>query len=69
MNTQANDAGAYFILTAWCTVTKTWQSAPGRFDSPDHAKRVATERGIYRVVYVCDGRQCELESFALVGDD
>lgn len=69
MNTKPDDATAYFVLAAWCTATKAWQAAPGRYESPDDARRMAVERGIYRVVYVREGRQCGLEPFALVGDD
>lgn len=70
MAAESNERPAYFVLAAWCTATKTWgQAAPGRYDSPSDARRMAVERGIYRVIYVCEGRQCALEPFALVGDD
>lgn len=69
MATESSNLTAYFVLTAWCTATKAWQAAPGRYDSVGDARRMATERGIYRVVYVCEGRQCALEPFAIVGDD
>lgn len=59
---------AYFILTAWCTVAKAWHEIPGRHGSVQDAERMATERGIYRVTYFCEGRRCDLEPFALVGD-
>lgn len=44
-----------------------WQEMPGRYASPDDARGTATERGIYRVTYFCEGRRCDLEPFALVG--
>lgn len=69
MNAKHDDATAYFVLTAWCTVAKAWQETPGRHASVQDAKRMAIERGIYRVAYVCDGRRCALEPFVLIGDD
>jgi hypothetical protein len=62
-------AAAFFLLTAWCTATRQWLDLPGRFDSPQDAERLAVERGIYRVVYVCDGRRLGMEPFAIVGAD
>lgn len=67
MNTKPDDTAAYFILTAWCTVAKAWHEMPGHFASAQDAERMATERGIYRVTYVRDGRRCDLEPFARVG--
>lgn len=69
MAAESNERTTYFVLTAWCIATKTWQATPGRYDSPSNARRMATERGIYRVIYIREGRQCALEPFALVGDD
>lgn len=69
MDTEPNKLTAYFVLSAWCTATKTWQDAPGHHDSPSEARRMAIERGIYRVVYVCEERRCNLEVFAIVGGD
>jgi hypothetical protein len=63
------NATAFFLLTAWCTASRQWLDLPGRFDSPQAAERLAAERGIYRVVYVCDGRRLGMEPFAIVGDD
>jgi len=58
-----------FVLAQWCSVTKAWQEMPGQYRSPQLAERAAVERGIYRVVYVCDGRRLGMEPFARVGDD
>ena len=69
MDTKTDNATAYFMLTAWCTVAKAWQEMPGRYASPDDARDKATERGIYRVTFVCEGRRCDLEPFALAGGD
>jgi hypothetical protein len=62
----ALDAGR---LTAWYTATRRWVEQPGRFDSIEHAERAATDRGIYRVEVVCDGRRLAIEPFAIVGSD
>jgi hypothetical protein len=59
---------AFFMLTAWCTATRQWIEQPGRFGSVQDAERSAADRGIYRVVSVCDGRRLGLEPFAVVGD-
>lgn len=69
MATESNERTAYFVLAAWRTATKTWRAAPGRYDSPSDAHRIATERAIYRGIYVCGDRRCDLEPFAIVGDD
>jgi len=58
-----------FVLAQWCSVTKDWQEMPGQYRSPQLAERAAVERGIYRVVYVCNGRRLGMEPFARVGDD
>ena len=58
-----------FVLAQWCSVTKAWQEMPGQYRSPQLAERAAVERGIYRVVYVCNGRRLGMEPFARVGGD
>jgi hypothetical protein len=63
------NATAFFLLTAWCTATRQWLDLPGRFDTVQDAQRLAVERGIYRVVYQCDGRRLGMEPFAVLGDD
>lgn len=70
MGTQPRLESAYFTLAQWCSVSKAWHDLPGRYDSMRHAEDAATERGIYRVVYVCDERRLGMEPFAKVaGDD
>lgn len=69
MGTQPRLESAYFTLAHWCSVSKAWHEMPGRFASAQDAERTAAERGIYRVTYVCEGRRCDLEPFALVSDD
>jgi hypothetical protein len=60
---------AYFVLSAWCTVTKTWLEAPARYSTPDEARGAAVERGIYRLAYVRECKRCDLDAWAVVGDD
>lgn len=43
---------AYFVLAAWCTVSKVWKDGQGRYDSVQDAERDAADPGIYRVAYV-----------------
>jgi hypothetical protein len=57
----------YFLLSAWCTHTKSWQDMTPRFVSPGDAEQAVAERGIYRVVFVHEGRRLPCEPFALVG--
>lgn len=58
-----------FVLAQWCSVRKAWVELPGQYRSPQSAEQAAVERGIYRVVYVYDGRRIGMEPFARVGDD
>ena len=58
-----------FVLAQWCSVSKAWVELPGQYRSPQLAELAAVERGIYRVVYVCDDRRLGMEPFARVGDD
>jgi hypothetical protein len=60
---------AYFVLAASCTATKASHDLPARHDSADAARDASGERGIYRGVYACEGRRCELDKWAVVGDD
>ena len=69
MSTRNDDGGAYFLLVAWCTVTKAWRDGAGRYPSVQDAERAATDPGIYRVAYVNGGRRCHLELFAKVPPD
>jgi hypothetical protein len=70
METEDDSPGTTFVvLTAWCTATRQWVQQPGRFDSIEHAERAATDRGIYRVEVVRDGRRLAVEPFAIVGSD
>jgi hypothetical protein len=59
----------YFVLSAWCTVGKTWNDLPTRWERPADARAAACERGIYGVTYVREGRRLNLDTFAVVGDD
>lgn len=68
MSTRNEDADAYFILAAWCTVAKAWRDGAGRYESVQDAERAAADPGIYRVAYVNAGRRCDLEPFARVSE-
>lgn len=60
----------HFALDQWCSVSKTWRDLHGQYESPRHAEDAATERGIYRVVFVRNGQRHGMEPFAKVcGDD
>jgi hypothetical protein len=70
MATTKDCTGTVFcIVTSWCTATRRWVDLPTRFECPRDAERSATDRGIYRVVCVCEGRRLEMEPFAIIGDD
>jgi len=69
MKHHTQPAAGHFLLSVWCTARKAWQDLPERFASPGEAERRARDRGIFRVVFVCEGRRLSLEPFALVGDD
>ena len=58
----------YFLLSAWCTHTKRWLDMKPRFVSPGDAEQAVAERGIYRVVFVREGRRLPGEPFAWVGE-
>jgi hypothetical protein len=58
----------HFVLAAWCTASKAWHDQPGQYESLWQAQATATERGIYRVSYLRDGRRMDMEPFAIVGD-
>jgi hypothetical protein len=60
---------AYFVLSSWCTATKTWREAPARYCTPDDARATAVERGIYLLAYVREGKRCDLDAWAVVADD
>jgi hypothetical protein len=59
----------HFVLSAWCTASKDWHDQEGQYESIWQAQAAATERGIYRVSYLRDGRRMDMDPFAIVGDD
>jgi hypothetical protein len=59
----------HFVLTAWCTASKAWHDQPGQYESIWRAEAAATERGIYRVTYVREGRRLDMEPFVIMGTD
>jgi hypothetical protein len=69
MNTDTHAGTPCFVLAQSCSVSKAWHDLPGHYQSPQHAEDAATERGIYRVVCVCNGQRIGMEPFAKVGGD
>ena len=59
----------YFLLSAWCTHTKRWLDMKPRFVSPGDAEQAVAERGIYRVLFVREGRRLLGEPFAWIGEN
>jgi hypothetical protein len=59
----------YFVLSAWCTQTKCWIDLEPHFESPGDAERAVAERGIYRVVFVREGRRLPCDPFAWIGEN
>jgi hypothetical protein len=57
-----------FVLSFWCTASKAWHDQQGHYESTWQAQATATERGIYRVSYLRDGRRMDMEPFAIVGE-
>lgn len=60
------DAEPYCVLETWDTVRKDWVPVPARHESVAAATSAATERGVYRVVFINRDRRLELDSFAIV---
>jgi hypothetical protein len=69
MSTDTQTEPAHFLLAMWCSVNRSWQRLPGSFEYPHEAIEAATERGIYRVWYITEGRQITLETFARIGEE
>ena len=60
-------ADQFVLLSQWCCVAKSWRDIPSRHDSVGAAESAATERGIYRVVFVCGDRRLPMEPFGVIG--
>jgi hypothetical protein len=60
-------ADQYVLLSRWCCVAKSWRDIPERHESVGAAEAAATERGIYRVVFVCGDRRLAMEPFGVIG--
>ena len=63
----AASSGPINVLSRWCCATSSWRDLPGQHDSVGAAESAATDRGIYRVVFVCGERRLAMEPFAVVG--
>jgi hypothetical protein len=60
-------ADQFILISRWCGQTSTWLDLPARHDSVGVAESAATERGIYRVVFVCGKRRLPMEPFGVIG--
>lgn len=68
MATHTNGSSEHFVLLSrWCCATSSWLDLPARHDSIGAAESSATERGIYRAVFVSGERRLPMEPFAVVG--
>lgn len=63
----ALSSGPFIVLSRWCCATSLWRDLPGQHDSVGAAESAATDRGIYRVVFVCGERRLAMEPFAVLG--
>ena len=63
----AVSSGPLIVLSRWCCATNSWRDLPGRHDSVGAAESAATDRGIYRAMFVCGERLLAMEPFAVVG--
>jgi hypothetical protein len=57
----------FVLLSQWCCLSKAWRDIPARYASVGAAESAATERGIYRVVFVCGQRRLPMEPFGVIG--
>lgn len=60
-------AGPFIVLSRWCGQTSSWRDLTARHDSAGAAESAATERGIYRVVFVSGERRLAMEPFGVIG--
>lgn len=68
MAKHTNGSSEHFVLLSrWCCATSSWRDLPARHDSIGAAESSATERGIYRAVFVSGERRLPMEPFAVVG--
>jgi len=60
------DASPHCLLESWDTSRKVWVADPAFYESIAAATAAATERGVYRVVFVHGDRRLEMDLFAIV---
>lgn len=63
----ASSSDPFILLSHWCSQTASWRDLPSQHDSVGAAESAATERGIYRAVFVSGERRLPMEPFAVVG--
>lgn len=64
---ETKSAEPFIVLSRRCTATSSWCDIPRRHDSVGAAESAATERGIYRVVFVSGERRLPMEPFGVIG--
>ena len=57
----------FILLSRWCGQSSSWHDLRSRHDSVGAAESTATERGIYRIVFVCGDRRLAMEPFGVIG--
>lgn len=68
MNDKQGTDEPAFRLQACRTTTRMWRDLHEAYASPTEARSAAAaERGIYRMVYVREGRRLPVDLFAVVG--
>ncbi len=64
---ETKSAEQFILLSRWCGQTSSWCDLPSRHDSIGAAESAATDRGIYRVAFVCGDRRLPMEPFGVIG--
>ena len=64
---ETKSAGPFIVLSRWCSQTSSWRDLPKRHNSVGAAESTATDRGIYRVVFICGKRRLPMEPFGVIG--
>jgi len=60
-------ADQFILLSRWCGQTSSWRDLPARHESVGAAESAASDRGIYRVVFVSGERRLPMEPFGVIG--
>lgn len=60
------DVTPHCLLESWDTTARAWVTDTAEHESIAAATAAATERGVYRIVFVSGERRLEMETFAVV---